>query len=152
MDTKNELGLKDESLFPDDEVLSLALGKSFPAYEAMIDLFNKNELVHEWRYYKDGKAWLCKVQKKKKTIEAVSSMLESEADTFFMASQVDWSDAGVAIALKGVVKKMSTIIRSRMKAISLLKKPAGSSLPATTSFFNSIGFHKNRGIYKFYQC
>ena len=28
----------------------------------------KNNLDYEWRYYKDGKAWLCKVQKKKKTI------------------------------------------------------------------------------------
>lgn len=36
-------------------------------------LFEKHELVPEWRYYKDGKAWLCKVQKKKKTIVWMSA-------------------------------------------------------------------------------
>jgi len=25
-------------------------------------------MTYKWRYYRDGKAWLCKVQKKKKTI------------------------------------------------------------------------------------
>ena len=25
-------------------------------------------MSYEWRYYRDGKAWLCKVQKKKRTI------------------------------------------------------------------------------------
>ena len=29
---------------------------------------NGDNKVDQWRYYKDGKAWLCKVQKKKKTI------------------------------------------------------------------------------------
>ncbi len=28
---------------------------------------------HEWRYYRDGKAWLCKVQKKKRTIVWMSA-------------------------------------------------------------------------------
>ena len=30
-------------------------------------------MKHEWRYYRDGKAWLCKVQKKKKTIVWMSA-------------------------------------------------------------------------------
>jgi len=30
-------------------------------------------LSHEWRYYHDGKAWLCKVQHKKRTIVWMSA-------------------------------------------------------------------------------
>jgi len=30
-------------------------------------------MEYNWRYYKDGKAWLCKVQKKKKTIVWMSA-------------------------------------------------------------------------------
>jgi hypothetical protein len=30
-------------------------------------------MTYEWRYYHDGKSWLCKVQKKKKTIVWMSA-------------------------------------------------------------------------------
>ena len=68
MTLDNNIQLKDETIYPDEKVLKSVLGNSFDTYLELLDLFNKNELTHEWRYYKDGKAWLCKVQKKKKTI------------------------------------------------------------------------------------
>jgi len=64
METANNIELKDENIYPDDEVLKRVLGKSYDAFTAILELFN-NELTPEWRYYKDAKAWLCKVQKKK---------------------------------------------------------------------------------------
>ena len=64
----NEVQLRDEGVYPDVQVLKTVLGDSFMAYVALLDLFERNDLTTEWRYYKDGKAWLCKVQKKKKTI------------------------------------------------------------------------------------
>lgn len=72
MTLDNSVQLKDEAIFPDDGVLKPILGKSFEAYLELLDRFGKNELTTEWRYYKDGKAWLCKVQKKKKTIVWIS--------------------------------------------------------------------------------
>jgi hypothetical protein len=62
--------LNDSEIFPDDSVLESVLGKAFPAYSSLISAFSGNEigLVPEWRYYKDGGAWLCKVQYKKKTV------------------------------------------------------------------------------------
>lgn len=72
MTSDNIIQLKDEAIFPDDSVIKPALGKSFEAYLELLDRFDKNELTHEWRYYKDGNAWLCKVQKKKKTIVWIS--------------------------------------------------------------------------------
>jgi len=68
METINTVQLGDESVFPDEVVLKGVLGRSYRAYCALLDLFDRNEMSHAWRYYRDGKAWLCKVQKKDRTI------------------------------------------------------------------------------------
>lgn len=68
METINNLELRDELIYPDDKVLESIIGESYPYYLMLLDLFSKYEMKHEWRYYHDGKAWLCKVQRKKKTI------------------------------------------------------------------------------------
>lgn len=73
METINQIELTDESVFPDENVLRPILGKSFNGYRALLNLFNQNEMGYEWRYYRDGKAWLCKVQKNKKTIVWMSA-------------------------------------------------------------------------------
>ena len=73
METINKLELKDESVYPDEQVLKSVLGRSFNAYCALLKLYDDNEMEIEWRYYKDGKAWLCKVQKKKRTIVWMSA-------------------------------------------------------------------------------
>ena len=68
METINNIELKDKDLFPDATVLESVLGPSYSYYLALLELFDENDMSHEWRYYLDGKTWLCKVQKKKKTI------------------------------------------------------------------------------------
>ncbi len=68
METINNIELRDESIYPDDVVLRKALGASYETYLMLLSLFNDNDMSFEWRYYRDGKAWLCKVQKKKRTI------------------------------------------------------------------------------------
>jgi hypothetical protein len=73
METINKIELRDENIYPDETVLSKILGQSYKAYTALLELFQKYELNYEWRYYRDGKAWLCKVQKKKKTIVWMSA-------------------------------------------------------------------------------
>ncbi len=62
--------LKDPGISPTKNVLENALGKCFTVYEDLIDtITGKNYgLLTSWNYYKDGKAWLCKVQYKKKTV------------------------------------------------------------------------------------
>ena len=62
--------LKDEQSYPDDHLLKKALGQSFEAFRNLASYINQPDsaLSMEWRYYKDGKAWLCKVSAKKKTV------------------------------------------------------------------------------------
>lgn len=68
METINNQELKDKDIFPDAKVIESVIGASYPFYLELLALFEENGMSHEWRYYHDGKAWLCKVQKKKKTI------------------------------------------------------------------------------------
>lgn len=73
METINNIELADESIYPDEQVLKAVLGKSYQSYCELLDLYDRNQMQYEWRYYKDGKAWLCKVQKKKRTIVWMSA-------------------------------------------------------------------------------
>jgi hypothetical protein len=62
--------LNDPAISPTKKVLETVLGKSYPAYEELINTIEteKYALTPLWNYYNDGKAWLCKVQFKKKTV------------------------------------------------------------------------------------
>ncbi len=73
METINTIELRDENKFPDDTVLRSILKESFLSYRKLLELFTSYEMTYEWRYYRDGKAWLCKVQKKKKTVVWMSA-------------------------------------------------------------------------------
>lgn len=68
METINAIELADPAVFPDDAVLQQVLGCSFSAYQALLRLYEQYRMILHWQYYKDGKAWLCKVQYKKRTI------------------------------------------------------------------------------------
>ena len=54
---------------PTPEVLSDVLKESYNAFKELSKiLIDKYNLDLHWKYYKDSKAWLCKVAHKKKTI------------------------------------------------------------------------------------
>lgn len=68
MEEINNTQLNNANLLPDEALLKSILKKSYVLYKKMLLMYDKHELIYEWRYYKDG-GWLCKVQnKKKKTI------------------------------------------------------------------------------------
>ena len=66
--------LKDPEQFPTNEVLENVLGESFSTYKDLVETITKDGygLEPQWNYYKDGKAWLCKVIYKKKTVFWIS--------------------------------------------------------------------------------
>lgn len=73
MEQIHVIQLTDEAIFPDRSVLEAVLGESYKAYESLLRIFYTHDMNHEWRYYKDGKSWLCKVQKKAKTVVWMSA-------------------------------------------------------------------------------
>jgi hypothetical protein len=62
--------LREPEVLPTKEVLERVLGERFSVLNELVDIISKpeNGLVLDWRYYKDGKAWLCKASYKKKTV------------------------------------------------------------------------------------
>lgn len=64
------IALKDPAVFPEKPVIQKVLGGSYSAYEGLLLRLQEMEpaLTPEWRYYNDGKAWLCKVVHKRKTV------------------------------------------------------------------------------------
>lgn len=73
MESVNKRELSDKSLYPNEKVLRRVLGRSYQSFLALKELFDRNEMHYEWRYYVDGKAWLFKVQRKKRTIVWMSA-------------------------------------------------------------------------------
>ncbi|MGV8135734.1 MAG: DUF3788 family protein [Mangrovibacterium sp.] len=62
--------LNNQNEYPDDIVLGKYLGETKPYWDE-ITLWVASQfpsMLFEWRYYNDGKAWLCKLTFKKKTI------------------------------------------------------------------------------------
>lgn len=76
--------MRDPDIFPSDKVLKDALGATvYSAFDSFLGTITGDGygLTAEWRYYNDGKAWLCKVMHKKKTV-----MWLSVWEGFFKAS------------------------------------------------------------------
>ena len=61
--------LRSPEIFPSKEVLKDILGEVYNVLEELeTTLTNEFALTFDWRYYNDGKSWLCKVSHKKKTV------------------------------------------------------------------------------------
>ncbi len=66
---EDQMLLRDPDILPSAEVLEKKLGKDvFDVFEELMTEISKKELSADWRYYRDGKSWLCKVINKKKTV------------------------------------------------------------------------------------
>jgi len=65
--------LRDPDVYPDDAVLEAVLGRSFKAYTALRETAAGMGLSLDWKFYNDGKAWLCRISRKKKTAAWMSA-------------------------------------------------------------------------------
>ena len=66
-----EILLGDSSIYPSKEVLENALGEdNYLVFNKFTEIITDSDLglTPEWKYYNDGKSWLCKVCYKKKTV------------------------------------------------------------------------------------
>lgn len=92
--------LRDVAEYPSDEVLARYLGKAKAAW----DVFAARLAVEhpdaslEWRFYRDGKAWLGKVVRKKKTVCWISIWDRAFRTTFYFTARSDRELDGLPIA------------------------------------------------------
>jgi hypothetical protein len=116
VETINNIELKDENVYPDETVLRSVLDKAYNTYAKLLEFFNQNEMVYEWRYYHDGKAWLCKVQKKKRTI-------------VWMSAWKGYIQATIYFPDKYLEKLYQLDLTEEMKNIIMSTKNVGKSKP-----------------------
>ncbi len=83
--------LKDENEYPNNEVLSGYLGDVKNIWDSFLIFLKENYPLFstEWRYYNDGKNWLFKITKKKKTICWVSVFDNRFKTTFYFTPRVE---------------------------------------------------------------
>ncbi len=112
--------LRDPQTVPTTEVLKDVLQDSYAVYEELIKVITTPDygLAPEWRYYNDGKAWLCKVQYKKKTIFWLSVWDQYFKMTFYFTKAT--SSGAAALSIKKSLKEM--LVRA---------KPTGKLIPLT---------------------
>jgi len=62
--------LNNKDVYPDNRIIHEVLKDNFVLYEELINSLTKtpHDLNYEWRFYNDGKSWLCKLLHKKRTI------------------------------------------------------------------------------------
>lgn len=81
--------LSDSETYPDDEVLSAVLGPRYGAYQSLMERATGPDLglIPEWRFYKDGNAWLCKVRHGKKTVFWLSAWDDGLKVAFYFSAR-----------------------------------------------------------------
>ena len=83
--------LNDPDEPPDDQLLSRHLGQAKAAWDEYVS--NVPAVVDgaemSWRYYLDGKAWLCKVARKGRTICWISVWQDAFKATFYFGEKAD---------------------------------------------------------------
>jgi len=67
--------LKNPDMAPTDEVLQREFGDWYPVYDEFMTEIRSDRFsfAPQWRYYNDGKAWLCKITHKNKTVVWLSA-------------------------------------------------------------------------------
>lgn len=99
--------LTDENLFPDEAVLRGVLGAGYGVYLELLGGFEPRGLSLEWRFYRDGKAWLGKVQHKKRTIVWMSVWEGFVKATVYVPEKDASGLSGPVLAAKRVGKSLS---------------------------------------------
>ena len=81
--------LREENPFPDAGVLKGILGDICDVYAGLVSEITNEpySLQMEWNYYKDGKAWLCKITFRKKTVMWLSVWDDCFKVSFFFTEK-----------------------------------------------------------------
>lgn len=102
------------------EILSEQL---YQTYEELLKILSEMGLSHEWRWYNDGKAWLCKITQKKKTVAWLSLWENTFKTSFYFTEKT--GDG---------IKNLD--IDNRLKSSFAQNKSIGKLIPLTLEIDN----------------
>jgi Protein of unknown function (DUF3788) len=91
--------LSDKTQFPTEEIISSHLGKTKDIWVSFFEYLHENhpDISSEWRYYNDGKSWLMKNTRKKKTVFWLSVQKGFFRTTFYFTDRAAKAIAGSTI-------------------------------------------------------
>lgn len=89
MAVTEELPLKNKDVYPSDEVIFSIIGDKKIVWQGIMDHICKNypDSAGEWRYYNDGKQWLFKMVRRKKTIFWTGLIKNTFRITFYFSEK-----------------------------------------------------------------
>lgn len=79
--------LTDPQLPPTIELLQEVMGDNYANFDRILKTLAEQGVANEWTYYKDGKSWLGKAQRKKKTVLWLSVWEECFKLTFYFTEK-----------------------------------------------------------------
>ena len=121
MEPNNEtILLREKEIEPTTGVLENALGKElYLIYQELIKTFTDEfSLDPQWKFYKDGNAWLCKVVYKKKTI-------------LWLSIWENYIKTGFYFTDKTAIGVLELDIDNKIKEVFEVAKPIGKLIPLT---------------------
>jgi len=126
--------LRDPLQEPGDKLFREILSEQIcQTYEELLKIVSEMGLSHEWRYYNDGKAWLCKITHKKKTVAWLSLWGNAFKTGFYFTEK---TGAGIE----------SLDINSKIKSSFSTNKPIGKLIPLTLEIDNLTKLNDFRKI------
>ena len=95
--------LSDKTQFPTEETIFSHIGKTKNIWVSFFDYLHEiyPDITSEWRYYNDGKSWLMKNTRKKKTVFWLSIQKGTFRITFYLTDK-----AAEAIAESSIPDEM----------------------------------------------
>ena len=124
MKEKPVLNNKDE--YPDNRIIHKVLKDNFVLYEELINSLTKTpyDLGYEWRYYNDGKSWLCKILDKKRTVLWLSIFDGYFKVAFYFSAKTSTgiNDLEIDASIKSDFEKADFIGKVKPLVISVLNK------------------------------
>ena len=134
MSEKENLVLSEKAIKPNDDIVFGIIGDKKSLWESIMSYAKNNyeDVAGDWNYYNDGKQWLFKLTRKKKTIFWIGVLSYSFRVTFWFPDRaetiIDGSDLpqtlkdGFKSAKKyGSTRAVSIIIINKSDAENVLK-------------------------------
>jgi hypothetical protein len=83
--------LGDKDIYPSEELINSIIGEKKNLWLKIMSYAHEkyNDVEEEWRYYNDGKQWLFKLTRKKKTIFWLSLLNETFRITFYFGNKAE---------------------------------------------------------------
>jgi len=111
--------LADASIYPDSAVLAKVLGtKHYSLFVKFARQIENLSLSFEWRYYNDGKEWLCKILHHKKNLGWLSIWPDGFRVTVFLTAKT--IDGFYALDINDEIKTCAREAKTIGKLLAVL--------------------------------